>query len=217
MRLLTGIVALGLLPHRGTPSTLSEDLSYSINALNQARQAKRLASLSWDPNLAAYAQYWANAMATGQQPFAHATGRYRPSQGENLYARASGQCDGAYDTPMLTAMHAWLAQASLYNDEPVRTGHEHWLHWCKPLPLLAGARSTRLPRPSKGTSWPPAGLLLTEPPAQCMWSTTTHVGCARAYSISEPYKVYNVCRFFPAGNMWVAPSHRTGHAVGDDG
>ncbi|ODA83791.1 hypothetical protein RJ55_02307 [Drechmeria coniospora] len=166
MRLLTGIVALGLLPHRGTPSTLSEDLSYSINALNQARQAKRLASLSWDPNLAAYAQYWANAMATGQQPFAHATGRYRPSQGENLYARASGQCDGAYDTPMLTAMHAWFAQASLYNDEPVRTGHEHWLHW-----------------------------------SQCMWSTTTHVGCARAYSISEPYKVYNVCRFFPAGNI----------------
>ncbi|KAF4989705.1 hypothetical protein FDECE_14620 [Fusarium decemcellulare] len=37
--------------------------------------------------------------------------------------------------------------------------------------------------------------------SQCMWSKTTHIGCSRAYSISEPLKFFDVCRFFPEGNM----------------
>ena len=37
-----------------------------------------------------------------------------------------------------------------------------------------------------------------------MWSNTTQIGCARAYSISEAYKVYDVCRFYPQGNMSVS-------------
>ncbi|GJN68349.1 hypothetical protein PLICBS_002392 [Purpureocillium lilacinum] len=37
--------------------------------------------------------------------------------------------------------------------------------------------------------------------SQCMWSNTTSIGCARAYSISVAYKVYDVCRFSPLGNI----------------
>ncbi|KND95218.1 Pathogenesis-related protein 1B [Tolypocladium ophioglossoides CBS 100239] len=166
MKLLRGITTLGLLATGCLASSQNDDLNYAIGLVNQARQAQGLQPLSWDPNLAAYAQFWANEMASGQQPFAHATGQYRPNQGENLYERASGQCDSAYENPVQTAMRAWLAQASLYNGQPITTGHEPWLHW-----------------------------------SQCMWSTTTHIGCARAYSISEAYKVYDVCRFTPEGNV----------------
>ncbi|KAF4943634.1 hypothetical protein FSARC_14870 [Fusarium sarcochroum] len=37
--------------------------------------------------------------------------------------------------------------------------------------------------------------------SQCVWRDTTQIGCASAYSISEPYKVFDVCRFFPEGNI----------------
>lgn len=134
MKLLRGITTLGLLATSCLASSQNDDLNYAIGLVNQARQAQGLHPLSWDPNLAAYAQFWANEMASGQQPFAHATGQYRPDQGENLYERASGQCDSAYENPVQTAMRAWLAQASLYNGQPITTGHEPWLHWCTASP-----------------------------------------------------------------------------------
>jgi hypothetical protein len=28
-------------------------------------------------------------------------------------------------------MQAWLAQGALYNGEPITTGTEPWLHWCR--------------------------------------------------------------------------------------
>ncbi|KAI9904787.1 hypothetical protein N3K66_001316 [Trichothecium roseum] len=37
--------------------------------------------------------------------------------------------------------------------------------------------------------------------SQIMWSTTTHIGCARSFGISNPYQFFSVCRFFPEGNM----------------
>ncbi|TFB04767.1 hypothetical protein CCMA1212_002592 [Trichoderma ghanense] len=144
----------------------ADDRSLALSMINQARAAQGVQPLTWNDNLASYAQYWANIMAAGQQPFSHAQGSYRPQQGETLFEYQSSQCDAAYDTPLQKAAQTWLAQASLYNGAPIADGHEPWLHW-----------------------------------AQCMWSTTTQVGCARAYSISEAYKVYDVCRFFPEGNI----------------
>ena len=130
MKLFRGTTSLALLATICLASSQDNDLNYAIGLVNQARQAQGLRPLSWDPDLAAYAQFWANEMASGRQPFAHATGQYRPYQGENLYQRASGQCDGAYEYPVQTAMRAWLAQQSLYSGQPITTGREPWLHWC---------------------------------------------------------------------------------------
>lgn len=109
----------------------SDDRALALSLINQARQAQGIQPLTWNPNLASYAQYWANIMASGQQPFSHAQGAYRPQQGETLFEYQSAQCDSAYDNPLQTAARTWLAQASLYNGMPVTDGHEHWLHWCK--------------------------------------------------------------------------------------
>ncbi|KAG6034864.1 hypothetical protein E4U41_006344 [Claviceps citrina] len=144
----------------------SDDAIQALAMVNQARQAKGVKPLAWDAGLVAYAQYWANEMASGRHPFEHAQGPNRPSQGENLYEQSAGQCDAAYDSPLQTGMHAWLSQEHLYTGQPITTGHEPWLHW-----------------------------------AQCMWSTTTNIGCARAYALLEPYKFFDVCRFTPEGNM----------------
>ncbi|KAK7226136.1 hypothetical protein V2G26_014139 [Clonostachys chloroleuca] len=37
--------------------------------------------------------------------------------------------------------------------------------------------------------------------SQIMWASTTHIGCARAFGIGQPYKVFDVCRFYPEGNI----------------
>ncbi|PNP53816.1 hypothetical protein THARTR1_05940 [Trichoderma harzianum] len=160
------LVIQWLIPFIGLCLAQADDRALALSLINQARQAQGIQPLVWNANLASYAQYWANIMAAGQQPFSHAQGTYRPQQGETLFEYQSTQCDAAYDNPLQTAAHTWLAQASLYNGMPITDGHEPWLHW-----------------------------------SQCMWSTTTQIGCARAYSISEPYKTYDVCRFFPEGNM----------------
>lgn len=109
----------------------ADDLSLAFSMVNQARQTKGLQPLTWNPDLAAYAQYWANQMGAGLQPFSHAPPQLRPEQGENIYTHQSGQCDTAFDTPVQTGMYTWLAQESLYDGQPVTTGHEPWMHFCK--------------------------------------------------------------------------------------
>lgn len=109
----------------------ADDRSLALGLINQARAAQGVQPLTWNDNLASYAQYWANIMAAGQQPFSHAQGSYRPQQGETLFEYQSSQCDAAYDTPLQKAAQTWLAQASLYNGAPIADGHEPWLHWCR--------------------------------------------------------------------------------------
>lgn len=128
MRLQTVSKILAL---ASTATAQLEDLSRAFATLNQARLHNGVKPLSWSPDLAAYAQLWANMMASGQVPFEHASGPYRPEQGEVLYVQQAGQCDASYDTPIQSAMHAWLAQETLYDGKPIKTGHEPWLHWCK--------------------------------------------------------------------------------------
>ncbi|KAL2212549.1 basic form of pathogenesis protein 1 [Sarocladium strictum] len=144
----------------------SDDAIKAVAMINQARQARGLQPLAWHPDLATYAQFWADRMGSNQEPFHHASGQLRPSQGETLYQEQSTQCDPAYDTPLQSAVNDWLGQAPLYTGQPITTGQEPWLHF-----------------------------------SQCMWSQTTHIGCGRAFSISEPYKFFDVCRFLPEGNI----------------
>ncbi|KAM5355898.1 hypothetical protein ACJ41O_002544 [Fusarium nematophilum] len=106
-----------------------DDLVLAINMVNQARQAKGVGPLAWNPDLAAYAQFWANQMGSGMQPFSHAPPQFRPKQGENIYEHTSGQCDDAFDAPLQTAMKSWLSQEDLYTGQPIRDGKERWLHW----------------------------------------------------------------------------------------
>lgn len=190
MHRVTCLVSLLLLVGSALAATLYEDLSHAFAMVNAARQAKGIPKLSWDANLASDAQAWANAMATDMVKFSHAPSQYRQNQGENIYDRESGQGDVEYDNPVTTAMQGWLSQAPLYDDKPV-TGNEKWLHWCKwsrRVPYHYCAFHRVLIR----------SQILA---AQCMWSNTTSIGCARAYSISVAYKVYDVCRFSPPGNM----------------
>ena len=111
-----------------------DDPNNTLAIVNQARQARGVPPLIWDVNLTMYAQFWAGEMASGRQPFAHASGIYRPNQGENLYEQSAGQCDAAYDNPLQTGMRAWLSQERLYTGQPITTGHEPWLHWCEIIP-----------------------------------------------------------------------------------
>jgi len=128
MRLQATAVLLSLV---ATVAAQAEDLNRAFDILNKARLANGVKLLSWRPDLAAYAQLWANMMASGQVPFEHASGPYRPEQGEVLYVQEAGQCDVSYNIPFQSAMKAWLSQASLYDGKPITTGHEPWLHWCK--------------------------------------------------------------------------------------
>ncbi|KEY66154.1 hypothetical protein S7711_05324 [Stachybotrys chartarum IBT 7711] len=68
-------------------------------------------------------------MASGRETFHHASGPYRPSQGEVIYEHSAGQCDSTYDNPLVSGMTAWLSQAPLYDNKPITTGQEPWLHW----------------------------------------------------------------------------------------
>lgn len=82
-------------------------------------------------------------MAAGVQPFSHAPPELRPQQGETIYEHQSGQCDVAFNTPLQTAMHTWLAESSLDNGQVVATGSEPWLHWCKSSINLSSPRQFR--------------------------------------------------------------------------
>lgn len=109
----------------------SDDLVSAFNMVNAARAEKLVKPLSWNADLAAYAKLWANLIASGKVPFEHATGDFRPQQGEVLYVQEATGCHPTYDAPFQSGMHAWLAQAPLYNNQPITTGHEPWLHWCR--------------------------------------------------------------------------------------
>ena len=108
-----------------------DDLSLAVSAINQARQGQRLSPLTWNDDLASYAAFWAQQMASGAVEFGHAPGQYRPSQGETLYEEESTRCDQAYDNPIQAGTRSWLAEAHQWTGQPVSTGTEPWLHWCK--------------------------------------------------------------------------------------
>jgi pathogenesis-related protein 1 len=129
--LLTLLVARGLVAAQDAPKADGgDDLSYAISLINQARQAQGLQPLAWNSDLAAYASFWANQMATGSVGFEHASGRFRPDQGETLYERRSSECDFAYNNPLSTAVNTWLAEGAAWDGSPVSSGQESWLHWC---------------------------------------------------------------------------------------
>lgn len=107
------------------------DTILAFEMLNQARANQGLQPMGWSLTLAAYADFWANEMASGREPFSHASGAYRPGQGENLYEEQSTECNPATSTPLETAMGVWLAQSVLYDGQPITTGQEPWLHWCE--------------------------------------------------------------------------------------
>lgn len=174
---------LSLLAVCGLVASQTDDGSAAVSIINQARQGKGLRPLTWDNNLASYADYWAKQMATGQAPFGHASGQYRPEQGENLFQRTSSPCDPSYDKPLQSAVNAWLAEGSAWGGQPISSGQESWLHWCKCSGHVCG---------DSADAWRIA---------QLMWKDTTHIGCARAFSLTEAYKIFDVCRFYPAGNM----------------
>lgn len=109
----------------------TDDRNLALGIINQARAGQGIPPLAWDNNLAAYANYWAVQMATGAVGFEHASGQYRPQQGETLFERQSGRCDTEYDYPLQHAANGWLAEGAQWNGQPVNTGGEPWLHWCK--------------------------------------------------------------------------------------
>jgi hypothetical protein len=124
-------LALGLwLAVSGTQAQY-DDLSMAFIQMNQARQIKRISPLAWDNDLAMYAQYWADQIATGAVPFSHAPPSLRPQQGENLYQRQSSQPDWAYYNTFQTAVAAWVEEGPLWRGQAVGDGSEPWLHWCK--------------------------------------------------------------------------------------
>lgn len=111
MKLSNALLPLSIIVQ--VPGTWADDLALAINMVNQARQSQGIPLLAWNPDLAAYAQFWANMMGAGQHNFSHAPPEYRPQQGETVYTHQSGQCDGAFDNPLQTAMWAWIAEGSL--------------------------------------------------------------------------------------------------------
>lgn len=131
MKISSGSLISCILITIGLASAGSDDPIAALTIVNQARAAKGLQPLLWDVNLKTYAQFWADEMASGRLPFEHAPAAYRPGQGENLYEQSAGQCDAAYNNPIQTAMRAWLSQEHLYTGQPITTGQEPWLHWCK--------------------------------------------------------------------------------------
>lgn len=109
----------------------TDDRSLALGIINQARAGQGIQALAWNSDLAAYANYWATQMATGAVGFQHASGQYRPQQGETLFESQSSRCDTEYDYPLQNAANSWLAEGAQWNGQPVNTGSELWLHWCK--------------------------------------------------------------------------------------
>ena len=101
----TIIMACGFAAGQATDDA-SDDLSLAIGKINQARQTQGLQPLAWNSGLASYAAYWANQMATGAVSFGHASGQYRPQQGETLFEHRASQCDYSYDNPLQSAANA---------------------------------------------------------------------------------------------------------------
>lgn len=123
-----------------TVAAQANDITAAVGMINQARQARGIQPLLWHPDLASYAQLWADRMGSDQEPFHHASGAFRPGQGETLYQEQSTGCGAAYDRPFQSAVQDWLNQAVLYNGQPITTGQEKWLHFCERVcswPVLA--------------------------------------------------------------------------------
>ncbi|KAL2685400.1 hypothetical protein Neosp_006498 [[Neocosmospora] mangrovei] len=112
MKLIPTLASLTLILFAPLVSA-NDDLVLAINAINQAP----------------YAQYWANQMGAGAQPFSHAPPELRPLQGENIFQQTATQCDAVHDTPLQNAVKAWLSQERLYTGQPISDGKEPWLHW----------------------------------------------------------------------------------------
>ncbi|XP_004289699.1 PREDICTED: pathogenesis-related protein 1-like [Fragaria vesca subsp. vesca] len=96
---LISLVALALL-HSTHAQNSPQDY---LNAHNSARAAVGVGGLTWDPNLAAYAQRYANSHY-GDCNLVHSNGPY----GENL-AKSSGDLSGT------SAVNLWVGEKAYYN------------------------------------------------------------------------------------------------------
>ena len=118
------------------------DVAQFLDHHNQARSELNLAPLKWNEHIAAYAQEWADYLATKKNcKLIH---RYQlkknePGYGENIYWGSSAK----YFTP-LDASVAWYGEKDFFKNEPVtirglsKTGHYTQMIWSSTREIGAG-------------------------------------------------------------------------------
>lgn len=107
-------------------------------AHNQARADVGVAALQWSPELAAYAQAWANQLAANNCTLAHRTG---DSYGENLFWKSHGATSSE-------VVAQWAAEKATY-DHPSNScsgttcGHYTQIVWSSTTELGCGMAARR--------------------------------------------------------------------------
>ncbi|KXH46521.1 hypothetical protein CNYM01_00650 [Colletotrichum nymphaeae SA-01] len=109
-------------PTASSNSTLSADLQRALDLHNIYRAAVGNANLTWDDDLAASAQVWANHLTTvGSLVHDSNPG----GQGENLASQSGGTT-----TYFTNGVQLWLDEKPLYDGQPIRTtGSPNYLNY----------------------------------------------------------------------------------------
>lgn len=99
----------------------------AVQRINQLRERHSASPLAWRDEIAGFATSWAEYLRATNQ-FEHSTARY----GENL---AQVHYNGNLTASLLTAVHLWYAEMTLYNFTQPRfshiTGHATALIWAQ--------------------------------------------------------------------------------------
>jgi pathogenesis-related protein 1 len=135
--------------------------------------------LQWSPELAEYAQAWADTLATRD------VGQHRPFTTDNPLA--PGQPAGenlfwGYGLPytVADAVQSWVAEKQWYHHD-LDNGYGGWN------------------QPPGCT--PPANEPFCGHFTQVIWRDTQYVGCGQAQASAGARTTYIVCNYYPAGNF----------------
>ncbi len=103
-------------PATGTARLSAGERQQLINEHNRARRVAGTPPLRWSPEIARYAQEWADHLAASRCTIEHRprTGRWKQRYGENLFMGSAG-----YYT-VVTAVRDWESEKKDYRGGPIR-------------------------------------------------------------------------------------------------
>jgi hypothetical protein len=115
-----------------------EDAQKALDLHNAARKEVGVPALQWSPELASYAQAWADELAATKCDLDHRpkSGKWKQVYGENLYWSSSS-------ASVMDACNSWLKEKKNFKNKPVTagdkgTGHYSQMIWSSSAKLGMG-------------------------------------------------------------------------------